>query len=108
MRYNPEAFLRVMDESNSTLGGGCYRPSFAEEIDGMIGINAPIDLKSQVEVKKGILRCGLQTRALLGQGQGPGVIWGKASGSTTGTIVPVDFHAQQVISRTIVGDALVG
>ena len=48
MRDNPEALLRMMDEGDSAFLGWRYGPSSAEEVDSVVGVYAPINLKSQV------------------------------------------------------------
>ena len=94
MRDNPEALLRMMDEGDSAFLGWCYGPSLAEEVDSVVGVYAPMGLKSQVQIEQGLLRRGLQAGAFLSQGLSPSVIWTQSGGSAQRGVVPMDLHSQ--------------
>ena len=48
---DPETLLGVMNESDDLLFGGCDWPRAAEEVDGVIVVNAALEVNGQVKIQ---------------------------------------------------------
>ena len=47
---DPEALMGVVDNGNDFFGDGGDGPGFAQEVQGVIGVEAALEVKGQVQV----------------------------------------------------------
>ena len=50
MGQNPKVFLRMVDEGDGSFCGGGDGPGLTEEVDGVVGVDAALELQSQMQV----------------------------------------------------------
>ena len=108
MRQNPEVFLRMVDQGDGAFCGGGDGPGSAQEIDGVVGVDAAAELERQMQVEQRLGWRGLQASTLLGEGMDPGLFGAQTCGAAWGVVVAVDFQAEQFVGRAIVMDVFIG
>ncbi len=71
VRDDPEALIGVVDDGHDFGSGGSDRPILAEEIEGVIGVKATLEMQCQVEIEQGAGGGRTQVRAFFLQGLVP-------------------------------------
>ena len=109
LRDHPEALAGVVDDGDGFSGGGCDWPGAAEEVEGVIGVEAALDVEGQMEIEQGRGGHGPQLRPLFLQGQIPGRVGGQAGGAADLVlVVPGDLGLEQDVGVFVIVDFFVG
>ena len=87
MRHDPELACGMMNDGHGVSGRGTDRPASTQEIDLVVGVDAPAQVKGQMEIQEAGVGTGPERVALLGQGQGAGFVRGQAGGAADGPIL---------------------
>ncbi len=66
----------MVDESDAMAGGRSDGPATPQEVNLMVGIDAPSQMQGQMEIEQAWIRTGTDEVALFLQGFGAGVIRG--------------------------------
>ena len=68
MRHDPELAFGMMNNGHGVLGGGADGPASAQEVDLVVGVDPPAQMKGQMEIQEAGVGAGAQHVALLGLG----------------------------------------
>lgn len=102
---NPEAGLGMMHQGDGFSLCGGDRIGGAKEVDGEVGIEAPLEVEGEVQIEQGGIGRRLQAGAFLRQSLGPGGIGGQAGGAADmGGVVVVDLLSEQKVGVGVAGD----
>ena len=106
---DPEALFGVVNHRDRFAADRRDRPVFAEEVQGVIGIEFALEVEGQMEVQERPGGAGAMVVALFLQGQFPGGVGGQAGGAADVVlVVPVDLRAEQWVGLFVVGNFFVG
>ena len=83
MRHDPELACGMMNNGHGVLGGGADGPASAQEIDRVVGVDPAAQMNGQMEIQEAGVGTGPPRVALLGLGQGAGLVRGQAGGAAT-------------------------
>ena len=108
MWHHPELAFGMMNNGDGVLGGGADGPASTQEIDLVVRIDATSQVDGQMKIHEGGVGTGAEHVALLGLGQGAGLIGGQVGGAADGSILACQFAGEQFLGRGIVRDFLVG
>jgi len=106
---DPEALFGMMDQGHVLVGHRGDGPVFAEEIQGVISVEAALEIQGQVQVEQRHGRHGAMVVAFLLEGELPRRV-GRQLRSATDVVfvVPGDLGAEQGVGGRVVGDVFVG
>ena len=108
MRDDPEAVVGVVDDGDGFGVGGSDGPVLAEEVQGVIGVEAALEVEGQMEVEQRNRGHGAQGRAFFLEGFVPGLIGGQAGGAADMfMVVPMDLELEELVGSGVMGDAFV-
>jgi len=96
-----------MNDGHGVFGRGADRPAATEEIDLVVGVDAPPQVERQVEIQKGAIGTCPQHDALLSLRLSASLIRRQVGGAADRPILPGQFVCQQFLSWGIGGDFLV-
>ncbi len=105
---DPELAMGMVDESHGMARGGTDRPTTAEEINLVVGVDASGEVQRQMEVQQAGVRTRAQYDALFFLSLGTGVVRGEAGGAADGAILAGQFVGQQLLCGSVSGDFLIG
>jgi hypothetical protein len=106
---DPEALSGVMDEGDQLVGDGGHGPVLAEEIEGVVGVEAALEIEGQVQIQQRHGGHGPMVIALFPQGQIPGGVGRHLGGAVDVVlVVPGDLGLEQGVGGGVVGDFFVG
>ena len=88
--------------------GGADWPAATEEINLVVGVDAPAQMQRQVQVQPAGVGTGTADRAPLGLRLGAGFVGGEVGGAADGTVLPGPFADEQFLGGRVSGDLLVG
>lgn len=109
LRNDPEALMGVMDDGDDLGMAGGHGPGLAQEVQGVIGVEAALEVEGQVEVQQRDRGRRAQAGPFFLEGFIPSLIGGQAGGATDMlVIVPVDLELEQVVGLRVVLDAFKG
>lgn len=105
---DPEALARMMDDGDDFIFDGSDGPGFPQEVEGIIGVEAALEVEGQVQVQQWNSRDRAQVIAFFLKGQFPGGIGSQAGGSADMVlVVPVNLGLEQGIGVFVVSDFFV-
>ena len=105
----PETLFGVVNHSNSLAADGCDGPGFAQEVQGIVGVEFALMVDGQVEIQERYSGDGPMMVALFFEGQIPGGVGGQSGGPTDLVlVVPEDLSLEQGIGVFEVGNFFVG
>lgn len=106
---DPKALIGVMDDGDGFIGDGSDRPSFAQEVQSVIGVKAALEVEGQMQVQQGNGGHGAEAITFFFKCQFPGGVWGQVGGATNMVLImPVDLGLEQGVSVFVVGDFFIG
>ncbi len=108
MRHDPELTLGMMNNGHGVPGGRADGPASTQEVDLVVRVDPPTQIKRQMEIQEAGVGTGAQHVALLGLSLGAGLVRGQAGGAADGSILAGQFAGEEFLSPGIVGDFLVG
>ena len=109
LRDDPEALLGVVDEGDRLATDGSDGPVFAEEVQGVIGVEPALLVEGQMEVQQRHGGEGPMLVALFFQGQIPCGVGRQAGGATDLVlVVPDDLGLEQCVGVFEVRDLFIG
>ncbi|SRR5712692_7212878 len=109
LRDDPEALMGVVDDGHYFVSDWGNGPVFAQEVQGIIGIESALEGESQVEVQKGDTGNWAQEVAFFSERQIPGVIWSQAGRAADMVLVlPINLDLEQSIGIRVIGDFFEG
>ena len=109
MRDDPEALAGMVDHRNDLGPAGRDRPVLAEEVQGVIGVEAALEVERQVEIQQRDGGHGAQARALFLEGFVPSVVGGQPGGAADVLlVVPVDLGLEESVGGFEIGRVLEG
>lgn len=98
-----------MDDGDGFVSDGSDRPGFAQEVQGIIGVEAALEVEGQMQVQQGNWWHWVQMVAFFFEGQLPGGVWGQVGGATDVVLImPVDLGLEQGVGVFVVGDFFIG
>jgi len=106
--YDPELGLGMVDEGDGMAGGGTDRPTATEEINLVVGVDAPPQMQGQMEIQQAGVGARTEYGALFFLSFGAGVVRGQVGGATDGAILACQFAGQQFLCGGVGGNFLVG
>ena len=83
-------------------------PAGAQEVDLVIGIEAPREVEGQVKVQKAGIWAWSHVVAVLCDGLVPGIVLGKPCGEANSVVLLLDLVVQELLSRAVAVDSLEG
>ena len=89
-------------------GSGPDRPTPAQEVNLMVGVDAACEVQCQMEIQQARIGTRTQDGALLFLGLGAGVVRGETGGAADGAILAGQLAGQQLLSGGVSGDFLIG
>ena len=98
----------MMNNGHGLLGGGADGPASPQEINLVVGVDPTAQMKGQMEIQEAGVGTGPERVALLGLGEGAGLVRGQAGGTADGPVLAGQLASEQFLGRGIVGDFLVG
>jgi hypothetical protein len=106
---DPEALSGVVNDRNQLVGNGRHWPGLTEEIQGVVRVEATLEIEGQVEVQQRHGRHGAMVVAFFLEGPIPGGVGSQSGGATNVVlVVPGDLRLEQGVGRGVVGDSFVG
>ena len=109
LRNDPEALAGVVDHRNGLGSAGGDRPVLAEEVQGVIGVEAALEVERQVEIQQRDGGHGAQTGALFLKGFVPSIVGGQPGGAADVLlVVPVDLGLEERVGGFEIGRVLEG
>ncbi len=106
MRDDPELAFGVEDDGDGFEERGSDGPATAEELDGVVGRAAALEVDGEVQIAERGRRCGLELGAVLIEGDLPGLVGDEAGGAAGFVgIVPGDLLGEQGVGGSEIGDA---
>jgi len=106
---DPEALVGMMDQGDDLGAGGGNGPVLAQEVQGVIGVEAPLEVEGQMEVEQGDWRHWAQAGTFFLEGLVPSLIGRQAGGAAdVPLVVPSDLPLEQLVGERIIGNAFVG
>lgn len=106
---DPEALERVVDDGHELVGHGGDGPVFAKEVEGVVGIEAALEIEGQVEIEQGHGGRRAVVIAFFHEREVPGGVGGRAGrAADVVLVVPSDLGLEEGIGRGEVGDFLIG
>ena len=76
MRDDPEALVWMMDDGDIFLGGWGDGPRASQEVEGVVGIEATLEVDGQMQIEQRDGWSGTELRTFFFVGQVPSGIWG--------------------------------
>jgi len=106
---HPEALPGMVDDGDGFAGHRCHGPVFAEEVQGVIGMELALVVEGQVEVQQRHRRDGLVMITFFLAGQLPRRV-GSPAGSAANLVfvMPGDLGLEQGVGVFVVGDFFIG
>ena len=83
-------------------------PALAKKVDLVVGIDAPFQMESQMQVQKSRRRTGTRGDSFFGQGFFPSGIGAEAGGAAEGSILSLNLSIQNDLGGGIVTDFFIG
>lgn len=108
MGYDPELGMGMVNEGDDMAGGGTDRPTATEEIDLVVGVDAPSQMQGKMEIQQAGVGTRMEYRALFFLSFGAGIVRGQVGRATDGAILACQFAGQQFLCGGVGGDFLVG
>jgi hypothetical protein len=106
---DPEALVGMVDHGDDFGAGGGDGPVLAQEVQGVIGVEAALEIEGQVEVQEGDWGCWAQAGTFGLEGLVPSVIGGQAGGAAdVFLVVPSDLTLEQLVGGWVIGNPFVG
>ena len=96
-----------MDQAYGGPFGGANRPTAAQKVDLVVGVDSASQMEGQVQVQQGGWRASTDGRTLFGQGLVPSRIGTEAGGAANRRVLLGDLAVQDSLRGGVIADMLV-
>ena len=108
MGDRPELSERMMNQGDGGSFGGSDGPALTQKVDLVVGVDAPFQMESQMEVQQGGWWTGTRDGALFFQSFLPSRIRAEAGGAANGGVLALNLPVEHVLCGGIAADFFIG